>query len=685
MRHPIHAVLLLTLIAASACSRDDAPSAPRRITPGGPSRVVFATLHDEIVATIPNLFGTGLVTQTESRWDAVEAQVSLGNAAAAQKMLSALTSWVLDKTTPDDRAEASRLIRLMALYVYNGPTTPVPPATGEGLQAAVGIVEPNTSLTLTTFHADGSVGDAGVQFEPGTVAQTTIVTVTEVIGAFTQNCSGPLDTRYCQQPKFFHIDLFPKELLLKKARAQLCHVSSTDPVRPPVGDHDALRLAHELPSSPAFYTPGSTIVDGIEILPWVASINILTANRACHASYAALDVSPSTYFARVLGPQSPVGRLASTIGGLLSPKPAYAVDLGGGGEFLFESVFGLVNPNNRPDLAVQGFATTALFVTPGYSLTVPGFNIANTGTATSPGYSAQLYLSTDNVITTSDQPLGAAVPGASLVPGQSRAIAATTVPIPLQAATGSYFVGVIVTQSAGALTELSATNNVANVALNVVPELYGEAFDPAGDASVPPAPSLPADVVFASARARNGNLELVTRFAAGTRTPEMRVQFGLDTDQNAATGHPGVSANGILDAGVIGNEFIVAIAQAQTGGLTVVSRYIGPPINTFAFVGSFATTFVGDEMRTTIPLSALGNDNGLLNFKAISSDLIPTGGTTSILDVLPNVGLPAVSTGPLGGPILTVNAASPLAPPRAKAASVGETSLLNAPPIGSKE
>jgi hypothetical protein len=227
---------------------------------------------------------------------------------------------------------------------------------------------------------------------------------------------------------------------------------------------------------------------------------------------------------------------------------------------------------------------------------------------------------------------------------------------------------------------VSATNNVATVAFNVVPELYGEAFDPTGD-SFNPAPNPPADLVFASARSRNGNLEIIVRFAAGTRTSVMNAQMSLDTNQNAATGHPGVASNGSIDPTILGDEFLVDLGQAFNGGQSRVLRYVGPPINTFAFVASYPATFSGDEMRTTVPLSALGNDNGLLNFKVTSYDLLSPSGTTGILDILTNAGLPAVSTAPLGGPIINSIAASPFAQQRTNATSVGETSLLNARPV----
>ncbi|MFY9555446.1 MAG: DUF11 domain-containing protein [Blastocatellia bacterium] len=142
-----------------------------------------------------------------------------------------------------------------------------------------------------------------------------------------------------------------------------------------------------------------------------------------------------------------------------------------------------------------------------------------------------------------------------------------------------------------------------------------------------------------------GNLQIRVRLAPGAFNSDTTfVQFALDTDQNPATGHPGVNNLGTLDAGIIGSEFLVNMGSAFHAGSAKVFKYVGPPINTFASVASFPVTFSQDGMDAIIPLSAVDNDDGRLNFKVNASVQIGPNAFTSILDFMPNVGLPAGST-----------------------------------------
>jgi hypothetical protein len=337
------ALLFITLLAMAACSSDMV--SPSHSVRGGPAAgATYATLDEEIQALIQTLFpNTGLVTAAGDRWDGVKAALAAGKVDVARRMLTNLSTWVSQRSLPSHKADAARLILDMALYVYNGPGTPVP-ENGSLLQTAAGVVEPNTSLTLTTAHADGSIGDGGIHIEAGSVATTTIAIISEVTGDFTKNCSGPLNYSGCQEPKFFRITLFPHEKLLKPGQVQICQITQGE-VRRPLGDHDHLRVAHEKPANPQLYTPGGTIVDGIEILPWNEEINILTSEGACKASYNNAPPPVIGFFDRLLSPDTKLGQLASAIGSALTPKSLYAIDLGGGGMFLSESIFGLVNPN----------------------------------------------------------------------------------------------------------------------------------------------------------------------------------------------------------------------------------------------------------------------------------------------------------------------------------------------------
>jgi hypothetical protein len=175
--------------------------------------------------------------------------------------------------------------------------------------------------------------------------------------------------------------------------------------------------------------------------------------------------------------------------------------------------------------------------------------------------------------------------------------------------------------------------------------LFGQVTDPSGDAGIPPPPAVPPDLISASVTVSNGSMNLGVRFAPGAFNSETTfVVFSLDTDQNPSTGHPGLDEFGTIDAGIIGSDFLVTLGSAFNAGRAQVLKYVGPPINTFAFVASFPVTFSQDGMDVTVPLSAIGSDDGLLNFKVVSVVQIAPNGFTGILDVMPNVGLPAGST-----------------------------------------
>jgi hypothetical protein len=113
--------------------------------------------------------------------------------------------------------------------------------------------------------------------------------------------------------------------------------------------------------------------------------------------------------------------------------------------------------------------------------------------------------------------------------------------------------------------------------------------------------------------------------------------LSLDTDQNPATGHPGIASDGSRDNGIIGADYIVLVGQNFNNGQAQVLRYTGT-INSFAFVGSFPVTFNGDVVSFTIPLSALGGDDGAMNFKVVSTVQLSANSFTGILDVAPNEG-----------------------------------------------
>ena len=168
----------------------------------------------------------------------------------------------------------------------------------------------------------------------------------------------------------------------------------------------------------------------------------------------------------------------------------------------------------------------------------------------------------------------------------------------------------------------------------------GSVSDPSGDSIpngiVPTSPDLVSTTVVNTGTA----LVFQVRFASGTFDPATTIaQLLIDTDQNAATGHPGTDAGCVADASVIGSEFIV---NAGFDG-AFIQQYLGS-CNAFGPVGDAPVEIVAAGYNITLPLATL-NDDGLVNYKVVT---FVNG--SGVLDVMPSVGLPAGSTG--GGGII---------------------------------
>jgi len=377
----------LLLLFAVACS--DNPAASKLAAPRGAGFEITPTgTLDQNIVTILTLLPKGLETAATTRWANLKAKYALGlsdpaQMAVARQMLFDLSAWVTMKgpnmdTPPNNEskpAAASRAVLYMSMYVFTGPGTP-PPTYFTGADAVVGFVTPGAAATIVTPTAH-----AGVAFEAGSVAENTIVVVSQNnSGDFTPNCTGPLQTLLCQYPQFYTFEQFPHTRLLKGAKFSVCHInggSNRAPLGlPDIHIHDRFRLAHDKPANPADYTPGSTIRDqngeSIEILP-------LTTQSFTHCD----DVEYT--------PEAPVitqalTRMGRALARLLTPKSAYAIDQGGGGVSFFFSNFNDVDPDGRPDRAVQSFTASPVcgllecLVHPGTHMTL-NYTVANMGFA----------------------------------------------------------------------------------------------------------------------------------------------------------------------------------------------------------------------------------------------------------------------------------------------------------------
>jgi hypothetical protein len=142
--------------------------------------------------------------------------------------------------------------------------------------------------------------------------------------------------------------------------------------------------------------------------------------------------------------------------------------------------------------------------------------------------------------------------------------------------------------------------------------LPGFISDPVGDATQPGS-----DLVSASAMVVGYNLRVQVRFA-GRRGDLTHVQLMLDTDQNAETGHPGITphpdnpADCTTDLGVIGPEYILNAGGYWEGA--EIRPYAGScnELGESSYIGFRSLT---DGWEFDIPLSELGDDDGRVSFK----------------------------------------------------------------------
>ena len=341
MRTPLLVLACSTvLVVAAACSRDATGIKLHAPTNGSVVVTPQGTLDDNILLVLA-LLPKGLETAATTRWANIKSKYAAGlsdpsQMLVAKQMLFELSAWVKMKAPNMDpppagetrTAASARAVLYMSLYVFNGPEFP-PPIFTTTADAVIGLVTPGAPATIVTPSTH-----AGVALEAGSVAENTIVVISQNPTAYLANCSGPLLTQLCQYPQFYTFDEFPHKTLLKGAKFSVCHVNFGDLRNPPAGIHNRFRLAHTKPASPADYTPGSTVRDqpgeSIEILPLISE-----TFTNCDQNAYVPDV-----------PQ--IGALkgmARRMLAFMSPKTAYAIDQGGGGLSRSFSDFNVVDPS----------------------------------------------------------------------------------------------------------------------------------------------------------------------------------------------------------------------------------------------------------------------------------------------------------------------------------------------------
>lgn len=371
------------LLLALACSDNPAGNGLRMPRSGSFAITPSGTLDENIVGILA-LLPKGLETAATTRWSNIKSKYAAGltdpsQMAVAKQMLFELSAWVKMKAPDMDAppngesktAASARAVLYMAMYIHLGPGSP-PPSYNPGADAVIGLVTPGAAATVVT-----PTRHAGVAFEAGSVDENTIIVVSQNLTPYQANCSGPLQTLLCQYPAFYTFEQFPHKRLLKAATFSVCHINAGES-RTPLADHDRFRLAHTKPADAADYTPGGTIRDqngeSIEILP----LTTQSFTTCLDTRYE--QESPPI---EVIGAWS---KLRRGLARLVTPKAAYAIDQGLGGRSFSFSPFNDVDPDGRPDRAVQGLAAAPVcgpndcLVHPGTHLTV-SFSVANIGTA----------------------------------------------------------------------------------------------------------------------------------------------------------------------------------------------------------------------------------------------------------------------------------------------------------------
>jgi hypothetical protein len=445
---------LIVVLGALAC---DAPSTTLPV-PGSAARSTApqANLGAEISALITSGFPKGEGTAISARWDQVlrsiakEPKVTLkgklvpgsGGRAELVKAVKYIESKTSVSTPPADETPAhfvARLVLDMSLYVYSGPSTPVPSVVA-GSDVVLKVVQPTSTDTVVTPAAA-----AAVIFPVGAVSEPTVVVITPDATYYPANCSGPLDTKLCQYPRFYKFNVFPDVKLNVPAHVQVCHVDA-GPNRRPLANHIRFRFAHEKPAAAANYSDSSTIVDNVEILnPVVMNVTACTAGDSTKYLPPPVTFGSMTPLARLTHLASlAVHRISVVARTLVTPREAYAIDVGMGGESSFFSTFAVVDPQSKADLAQSTVPATAFRATSdslaiGTPAPIAAWNITNIGSGTSGAFTSDVIVANDSALTS---PVSSTlIPGgaASLVPFATYTYPAMSVAMPM--APGIYFVG----------------------------------------------------------------------------------------------------------------------------------------------------------------------------------------------------------------------------------------------------
>jgi len=167
----------------------------------------------------------------------------------------------------------------------------------------------------------------------------------------------------------------------------------------------------------------------------------------------------------------------------------------------------------------------------------------------------------------------------------------------------------------------------------------GTVTDPAGDALSDSRAAVSPDLVGATINISGSSLTLTISFAPGTLSQSDTVwQASLDTDENPATGCPGIDSNH-HDASLLGVDYFIQGVDPQ--GSTEAKVFQVDASCSLTLVGTATVTFPSaTQAQVTVPLSQLGGGDGRMKFQVTVAQWVSATVQTVILDYMPNVGLP---------------------------------------------
>ena len=189
--------------------------------------------------------------------------------------------------------------------------------------------------------------------------------------------------------------------------------------------------------------------------------------------------------------------------------------------------------------------------------------------------------------------------------------------------------------------------NATSDPFDVVTGFSGSLSDAAGDVEFEADP----DLVSGTVVVQGGNVTLTANFNASVAS-NAAVQFVLDIDENASTGHQGSDSGCSNDNGIIGIEYIVdmgpgSIATVVDGGdesQASIRQFVGSGCNIFGppVLTSSGSVETGENsLSVTFPLSLIGGDDGKMRFKVLTYRHLEGNAFTGILDRMTEIGQPA--------------------------------------------